>query len=288
MNQYLFALRNIFDKFIQVINSPETFKFYWQTYILSGFNTLEPDVYFVSYPKCGRTWLRFMLQQYLELCGSNTQQFKDKFYLGLPGGQIIKFEHDQGSWVLAPLRIDRLSFNVSKYIERKVIFMARDPRDVLVSSWYHLKFRERTYRGSLSEFIRDDLVGIHKVVSFMNMWLENSHIPDDFFLITYEQLHSDPLTSFHRLLDFIGIAVSYSALQTAVEEGSFEKMKRMELKGTLKEPWMKPGSKDLRNSMKIRRGKVGSFYEELSEEDIEFLNGVIQNKLSSKLPYHQH
>lgn len=287
MNQYVFATRNIFDKLIKVIGSWETLKFYWQTYILSRFDAVEPDFCIVSYPKCGRTWLRVMLQKYLELVGPSLQHFNDKSLLSISGNKIAKFEHDQSNWVPAPLRIEQLSFNTYKYSHKKVVFLVRDPRDVLVSSWYHLRYRERIYKEDLSAFIRDDLVGIHKVVAFMNMWVENSHVPDEFFLLTYEQMHSEPIASFRKSLEFMGINVELEALQTAVEESSFDKMKRMESKGILKEPWMKPGSKNLRNSMKIRKGKVGSFHEELSEEDIRFLNDVIRNKLCSKLPYHQ-
>ena len=287
MNRYVFAARNIADKLAKTTSSWETLKFYSQTYILSRFQTVEPDIYIVSYPKCGRTWLRVMLQEYLELVGASLQCFNDKSFLGSSGNLVIKFEHDQGNWVPAPLSTEQLSFNTSKYANKKVVFLVRDPRDVLVSSWYHLRYRERIYRKGLSAFIRDNLVGIHKVVAFMNMWIENSHVPDSFFLTTYEEMHSDPLSIFRGMLEFVGIQIEPEALQRAVEKSSFQKMKRMESKGTLKEPWMRPGSKDLENSMKIRRGKVGGFHEELSEGDIEFLDSVIREELSSKLPYRE-
>jgi hypothetical protein len=228
-----------------------------------------------------------MLQEYLELIGVSLQRFNDKSLLGSSGNLVIKFEHDQGNWVPAPLSAGQLSFNTPKYANKKVVFLVRDPRDILVSSWYHLRYRERICRKGLSAFIRDKLVGIHKVVAFMNMWIENSHVPDSFFLTTYEEMHSDPISIFRETLEFIGIQIEPEALQRAVEKSSFEKMKRMESKGTLKEPWMQPGSKDLEHSMKIRKGKVGGFREELSDEDIEFLDRVIQKELSSKLPYRQ-
>jgi hypothetical protein len=227
-----------------------------------------------------------MLGNYLELIDFSLPQFKNGSFMGIPEDQAVKFEHDQGSWVPAPPRIDQLYFDRAKYQKKKVAFLARDPRDVLVSSWYHLKFREKIYQSSLSEFIRDDLVGIHKVVAFMNIWVENSDVPNGFYLLTYEQLHCDPILSFRRLLDFMGVPVISEVLESAVKESSFEKMKRMELNGSLKDPWMTPGSKDTNHSVKIRKGKAGGFREELSEEDTEFLNDVIRSELSSKLPYH--
>ena len=286
MNQYVFAVRNVYDKVIKVIGDWETLRFYWRTYVLSRFDNVKPDVYIVSYPKCGRTWLRVMLQKYLERRGTPLQYFDDRSLLGVSGEKTIKFEHDQGNWVPAPMRIDQLRFNTIKYTGRKVVLLVRDPRDVLVSSWYHLKYRERIYQKGLSEFIRDDLVGIHKVVAFMNMWVEHSHAPADFCLITYEQLHRETPASFGQMLEFMGFEVESDALRYAVEASSFQEMKRMELEGSLKEPWMKPGAKNLENSLKVRRGKIGGFKEKLSEEDIEYLNEVICNKLSARLSFY--
>ena len=286
MNQYVFAVRNAYDKLVKVIGDWETLRFYWQTYVLSRFDNVEPDVYIVSYPKCGRTWLRVMLQKYLQQREAPLQYFNDRSLLGISREQVIKFEHDQGNWAPTPMRMDQLRFNVTKYADRKVVFLVRDPRDVLVSSWYHLKYRERIYQKGLSEFIRDDLVGIHKVVAFMNMWIEHSYVPADFCLMTYEQLHREPAASFQQMLQFMGIDVEPDALRYAVEASSFKEMKRMELEGSLKEPWMRPGAKDLEKSLKVRRGKIGSFKEELSEEDIEYLNDVIRNKLSYELSFY--
>jgi hypothetical protein len=286
MNQSVFAVRNVYDKLIKVIGDWETLRFYWQTYVLSRFDNVEPDIYIVSYPKCGRTWLRVMLQKYLERRGAPLQYFNDRSLLGVLGEKTIKFEHDQGNWVPAPMRTSQLHFNTAKYVDRKVAFLVRDPRDVLVSSWYHLKYRERIYQKGLSEFIRDDLVGIHKVVAFMNMWVEHSHVLADFCLLNYEQLHRETPASFERMLEFMGFEVESDALRYAVEASSFKEMKRMELEGSLKEPWMKPGAKNLENSLKVRKGKIGGFREKFSEEDIEYLNEVIRRRLSSRLSFY--
>jgi hypothetical protein len=227
-----------------------------------------------------------MLQKYLERRGASLQYFNDRSLLGVLGEKTVKFEHDQGNWVPAPMRIDQLRFNTTKYTDRKVVFLVRDPRDVLVSSWYHLKYRERIYQKDLPEFVRDDLLGIHKVVAFMNLWVEHTHVPADFCLITYEQLHRETPASLGQILEFMGFEIDSDALQYAVEASSFKEMKRMELQGSLKEPWMKPGAKNLENSLKVRRGKIGGFKEKMSEEDIEYLDDVIRNKLSSRLCFY--
>jgi len=285
VNQAVFAARNVYDKLRKAAGDWEVARFYWRTYVLSRIEKVEPDVYVVSYPKCGRTWLRVMLEQYLRNArrGVELQTYNDRALLGIPGEGIVKFEHDKGNWVPAPLRVDQLRFNAARYEGKKVVFLVRDPRDVLVSSWYHLKYRERIYLGDLSEFIRDPLVGVHKVVAFTNMWLEHRDAPGGFCLMTYEQLHDDPAASFQQLLEFMGIEVEPDALRHAEEASSFRKMKKMELEGSLKEPWMRPGREHLDQSLKVRSGKIGSFQEELSAEDIAYLDEVIRSELSPEL-----
>lgn len=285
MNRFIFALRNFSDKFGKVLSHPQILLFYWHTYVASKFNQIEPDIYVVSYPKCGRTWLRHIFEEYLKLSDAGCRQFPDKTLLTLPTKKILKFEHDQGTWVPFPPRIDQLTFNSRKYANRKVIFMVRDPRDVVVSSWYHLKYRENIYTDTISDFIHDDLIGIRKIVAFMNMWLESGYHLDDFLLITYEQLHQNPYIVFREILEFCEVPVISACLEQSVVESSFEKMKQGEIRQKKQEPWLRPGTKNSESSMKIRKGKIGSYKEELSSEDIIFLDEIINKTLTSQLPY---
>ncbi|MEW6740169.1 MAG: sulfotransferase domain-containing protein [Nitrospirota bacterium] len=287
MNKIIFGLRNFNDKFKKIVRSPESLNFYFKTYILSKLNSVEPDFYIVSYPKSGRTWVRFMLQKYIEQLGITPQQFHDKSMLRISSDKVIKFEHDQSNWVPIPRSVSELSFNVSLYSGKKIIFLVRDPRDVLVSSWYHLRFRERIYMEDLSSFMHDNLVGINKIIAFMNMWMDNSWVPAAFYPITYEDIHRDPHTTFSSIIKFLGMQVNSEALKRAVTESAFEKMNHMEKRGELKDPWIEPGSKTSGNSMKIRKGMVGGYRSELSEKDILYLDSVIKEKLNPRLPYHR-
>lgn len=283
MNRGVFAVRNVADKLAKVAGSTDVLRFYWQTYFLGRIEKMEPHIYVISYPKCGRTWLRILLQNYLELADYTLQHFRDKSILGVQGQRIIKFDHDQGNWVPAPLPLQKLSFKTAKYSDKKIVFMVRDPRDVLVSSWYHLKYRERIYREGLSTFIRDDLVGVEKVVAFMNMWMENRYVPQDFFLLTYEQMHADTDATFTNVLEFMGIPVKPLLMQQAVEASTFTRMKAMESSGALREPWMNPGTVNLDKSMKVRQGKVGGYRDELSEADKVFLDAALRAHLCEAL-----
>lgn len=286
MSWLLFAIRNVLDKLRKIMRGRGTLKFYVETYLLSRFDRVDPDIYVISYPKCGRTWLRVMLHRYLELSGHELRLYNDRALLGVVGGPTIKFEHDQGNWVPAPRHIHQLSFRTEKYRGKKVIFLTRDPRDVLVSAWYHLTYRERILDMPLSEFVRDPLVGVHKIITFTNMWLDNKHIPARFLLMTYEAIHVDPYASFAAALELMDYEVERSRLEQAIEASSFDKMKQMEKSGVLKEPWMKPGAKESNASMKVRKGQIGGYREELSSEDIAYIDAAIRVELNPDLPYH--
>lgn len=285
INQTLFCLRNLQDKALKIPADPYLFVFYVNTYVVSRYKQRWIMTYVVSYPKSGRTWARTTTRRYLEL-NQNLGRFdRDGNHLRRPDGSFIKFDEDQGAWVPMPRRIDQLRFNERKYRGKKVCFIVRHPGDVLVSSWYHLVYRERIYRDTLSQFIREPLVGVDKVIAFLNMWMENRDIPANFHLVTYEEMRRDPLAAFGAMFKFLGFDPDPALLATAVADTSFEQMKKMELEKKVAEPWLRIGAEKSERGMKVRKGKVGGYREELSSEDVAFLHERIAAKLHPALPY---
>ena len=279
MNFYSFAFRNIWDKIKKSTTNPATFWFYFNTYILSKFENHYPDVYIVSYPKCGRTWIRIVLNNYLELAGKTSKTFKDPSILQVSDQSLIKFEHDKGNWVPAPPPPDKMDIDLNKFQQKKIVFLIRDPRDVLVSSWYHLKYRENIYTKELSPFIREPLTGINKIIKFFNQWIAHKDYFNNFIYLAYEDFHEAPYETFYNLFSFCGLDIDKNKLQEAIEGGDFKEMKKMESSGSLKEPWMKPGQKNSKNSMKIRKGKTGSYKQEMTPEDIQYINQQMKESL---------
>jgi Sulfotransferase domain len=96
--------------------------------------TKAPRVSIVSFPKSGRTWLRVLIGKALcEQAGLDDQQIFDKDKLaeatGLPK---INYTHED-SGNSGRKHYQELETDKSKYKQRKVIMLMRDPRDVLVS-----------------------------------------------------------------------------------------------------------------------------------------------------------
>ncbi len=287
MNQFVFAWRNIFDKANKVYRDKKLLAFYLNEYVWNGNSRIEPDSFVVSYPKCGRTWLRVLLLKYIASQSGFQDASYGKSYVRSPGNKIVKFEHDQGSWVPAPPQIKKLHFNTRKYAEKSVLFLIRDPRDVVVSSWYHLKYRENIFSGDLSTFIRDDLVGIDKIIAFMNLWADNLTLLKNVLIVSYEELRKDTPYFFGKVLDFLEISNDTKLVRETVVAVSFERMKKIEQDNSHVDPWLRVGSRNnILEASKIRKGKVGGYKNELSVNDIEFLDNVIRKKMSSKLISH--
>lgn len=210
----------------------------------------------ISYPKSGRTWLRYMLVQLGQ--ASNVHFHHDGF------------EFNDGR--KPPLNFDKKA-RLTRYTDAdRIIHLRRDPRDVMVSLYHQVTGRFQDffdYHGSISDFIRDPYFGAHNLAQAHAMWQEIATIRG-FLTITYEDCHQDAVGVLQRALDYWGLSVDRAAVERAVEASSFEKMRQIEDAGTFADPWLQKRN----GAPKVRRGLVGSFRIELNEPDIKFLNEV--------------
>ena len=76
-------------------------------------------------------------------------------------------------------------------------------------------------------------------------------------------------------------------IKTAIEFGSAKNMRKMEEQKTFNDKRMLPANKDDPNSYTARKCKLGSFKEELLEEDLEYITNEMNSKLDSFFGYHK-
>ena len=129
---------------------------------------------FISYPKSGRSWIRYALS----LLGIHNE---------------ITFHHDKFEFNDGSLPAHDFSYEtrIQKYagVDR-IVYLSRDPRDVMVSLYHQVTGRFKdffNYEGTISEFIRDDYFGARNLRAFQDMWRSLAEeIP--VLLITYESV----------------------------------------------------------------------------------------------------
>jgi hypothetical protein len=177
----------------------------------------------------------------------------------------------------------------AEYAGKKVILLLRDPRDVMVSCYFQATKRIGVYDGPISEFVRDERFGIRRCVDFYSTWSQNLHIPRECMCVRYEDMHANPQRVLKSVLNFIGVKdVSAKLLDSAVEFGKFENMKKIEASGQFKSHALTPGDAKDNESFKVRRGKVGGYTDYLSPENCAYLTQVIAQARCSLLdPYTQ-
>jgi hypothetical protein len=238
------------------------------------------DVFLVWFPKTGGTWVRLLLNSALAkhtgIEPSHPLEF-DAFVSASAGIPLIRALHeDEPHWK----RPDQLSENKERYSDRRVILLARDPRDAIVSLYFQMTKRWRVTQKSLSEFLWQPRGSFESMIRYYNIWAENRDVPRNLLLLRYEDLHQDRRGCLRRMLDFIGIhGVADGVVDEAICENSIDKLRERELAGTYSTHRLRPGRAGDPDSFKARRGKVGGYVDYLSESEIARTTEIIEQRL---------
>ena len=260
------------------------------------------DICLISFPKCGRTWLRVMigsvLQEEFNLAENNLLESGKLQSLPDEIPKIFVTHSDEPFWKKPEELID----SKAEYQNKKVILLVRNPKDVVVSSYFEKKKRigfydlegyksneymkdiiERVkpYDGDMSDYVYESVGSLQTIIRFYNIWSENSHIPHNFLLVRYEDLVENTVQELKKVLEFIGLqSASDEAIAKAVELASLKNMKAMEKTNSFKSSRLKPGDPADPESYKVRKGKVGGFVDYLERREIEYCDDIIAKELS--------
>jgi len=253
--------------------------------------------YILSFPKAGRTWVRFLLGNYLrsafhlELSAAQCLEIA-KLTVGRPGWPPITVTHDR-KCDHAP--VSELPRDVGEFRGADVTLLVRDPRDIVVS-W----FFERTKRygkvwghsvpcpTDLPAFVRSEY-GAPLILRWMQDWGEQLDKPARVRFFRYEDFHADPTTCARALLDWLGIApVDEAALAEAVAASRFDTMRALEARDDASSPRLRPGDPSDPESFKIRRGVVGGYGDYLAADEVAFIEQEMARTLPACFGYTPH
>jgi alcohol sulfotransferase len=234
---------------------------------------VRADGAIASYPKSGRTWLRFILANYFDLLfdlglaidlHSMFQVIPNDQLDDLRGRRAWRFERRPE---LPLLFASHAPYRRSLFAGKKVLLMLREPKDLMVSAYFH-KARQGGYADGIKAFLRDPAHGLADYVRYSNRWAErlgaHRHLT-----ISYERLAADTEGVVLGVLDLFEVEVDPAALGEAIERSRFERMRAIEIAKGL------PGHRHdggQAGGLRVRKGKIGGFRDDLDEDDVAFVD----------------
>ena len=243
----------------------------------------------VSFPKCGRTWLRFMLGNVfndyfqLNLDYDDMLELKKRVHYRNFSIPFIEMHHDSDVY---KKHLSDIHFQTDRYRGKRIIFMVRDPRDVVVSQYHQLSKRQHIINSDLSSFIRNEKGGLPCIVKFYNEWYRGIGCTREHLILRYEDFKVDTFKELKKMILFFKLDfIPDVYLQQAVEASAFGRMQKMEKNGDFRNDRMSPGDINDIQTFKTRKGKVGGYAEECSLGDIAFMQDYIRDYLSSETGY---
>ena len=218
-------------------------------------NIQPEDVFLVSYPRSGNTWVRFLLANLLRRAGETIDFHNIHEYIP---------EEGRNNDIINTLSSPRIIKTHSAYKANypRVIYLVRDGRDVYVS-YYHYRLKILPEGCTFSEFLRMDDHSPCHWGDHVESWLSDKGQLSGILIVSYENLLTNPNTELKRMVDFIGIQVTEEDIIQAVHASRFENMR--EIDQTKGRKYNLTGTDEF-----IRKGIKGEWRTQFSQDDIEF------------------
>jgi hypothetical protein len=226
------------------------------------------DVFIASYPKSGVTWLRYILCNLIY--GINPQKCPNSLL-----NMIIPDVHYSNWYLRVGDRTVFKSHHLPRPEMKKVVHLIRDGRDVITS--YYNMLKNQGYDFSMEEIIvKDKGVFPSDWSTHCASWYVNPY-QAEIFCIRYEELKREPIGRLKSLCGFLGIQADEASIRDAVDKASFKNLQKREKDtGELSDVMTKGPF--------FRRGEIGSYKDELTEEHLR-LFGARHGSMLHQLGY---
>ncbi|MDQ8188855.1 sulfotransferase domain-containing protein [Roseibacillus persicicus] len=225
------------------------------------------DVFVVSYPKSGNTWLRFLLSNYFVQYFSiplNVNWFTVQglipdvqVYRNLPANDLISSR--------CGYRLLKTHADYEAKIKRAVV-LVRNPEDALLSCYKYFRLNGKIQSGlSLRQFVEEHPQGLNGWINHTNGWVGQYRIGSVIRFYRFEDLRRNPHETMAEIIDLLGLEVCDDILNSAIEASSLEAMAVSEKKHRSN------AALNLQNERFVGQAKVGGGAEVMNDELIALI-----------------
>ncbi len=254
--------------------------------MLTSFKTRNEDIFFVCYIKSGTTWLQQILlllnnqgnqpnltmkEAFLWLefclppCPDPTREHSYEYFESLPSPRTLTFH---GLPHLIP----------TGQPNTKYIFLLRNPKDVAVSMYHHLRAKKSiSYQGNWDEFFELYLSGKVHYGSWFDFhlhWEKFLSSRQQVLYLTYEELHKNIKTYMVQLAAFLEIKISEEVIDKVAIASRLDQMKKNDKANC---NWMRINQNEAPH---LRKGIVGDWRNYFTDEQNKRFNNLYIKKMS--------
>lgn len=207
------------------------------------------DVWVVTYPKCGTTFIQRVLQVMVYDRESDPRHNKH-YAAAAPWVEVnpaaftrsVTLEEDrlacdeqiEGYRALPSPRVFKSHFYPLGHMRSnglsKFVNVVRNPFDTVVSYYHHcLGFLFYNFNGSFDDFFEIWMSGnmeLNDYWGFQQQWFDRSARAADTIVLFYEDVLRDKPGEFTRLASFLNITLTPSQLEYIIHESNFDELKK--------------------------------------------------------------
>eukprot|EP01025_Chloroclados_australasicus_P027591 TRINITY_DN2734_c0_g1_i1.p1 TRINITY_DN2734_c0_g1~~TRINITY_DN2734_c0_g1_i1.p1 ORF type:complete len:290 (-),score=26.82 TRINITY_DN2734_c0_g1_i1:749-1618(-) len=190
------------------------------------------DIFVCTYPKCGTTWMTYIV--YLIMHNGDPLPEGEELYKHVP---FLEKHGKEAVEKLAFPRVIKTHFpydRVPKSQKAKYIYVARNPKDCVVSFFHHTQgfasyFYENGNFDDYFEIFMEGEVDFGDYFQSLLSWHPHLRDPNVLFL-SYEELKKDPIAGIKKVAEFLGEQYAENIkdeiiLQKVVQNSDIKQMK---------------------------------------------------------------
>ncbi|KAL6659150.1 hypothetical protein ACP70R_003190 [Stipagrostis hirtigluma subsp. patula] len=263
--------------------------------IQRGFTPRRGDVVIVSPPKCGTTWLKALAfatmargahppaahagHPLLRLNPHDCVPFMDNLFAAGSGSALDALPSPR--LMSTHMHHALLPASITESPGCKIIYICRDPKDMLVSLWYFV--RELIPDLTFSDLFEHACQGVSYNGPIwdhvLGYWNASKASPEKVLFLRYEDMLRNPVDNTRNLARFVGQPFSPAEEEEGVAMDivrlcDFEKLKNLEVNRSA-------GSSRLllANDKYFRKGKVGDWVNHMTPDMARRLDTIVEEKL---------